>query len=145
MVPHGAAGQGDVPGDDCLNQRVLRLDGAFAQPAHPDQRMTDDTHPRELCSQYSGEDFQRPLVDQGITCSMSRRGKCWDSTAIESFFSTLKIERVFRSSQKTRDEAQAGVFDYIERFYNPSRRHLTLNGLSPKEFAKRSASLTVCP
>jgi putative transposase len=63
----------------------------------------------------------------------------------KSFFSTLKIERVFRSRYKTRDEARADIFDYIERFYNPKCRHSTLNGLSPVEFEKRYASLTVCP
>ena len=62
-----------------------------------------------------------------------------------SFFSTLKIERVFRSRYKTRDEAWADIFDYIERFYNPRRRHSTLDRLGPVEFKKRYASLTVCP
>ena len=64
---------------------------------------------------------------------------------MESFFSTLKIERVFRCKYKTRDEARADIFDYIVRFYNPRRRHSTFNGLSPVEFEKRYASLTVCP
>ena len=102
-------------------------------------------HHSDQGSQYTSEDFQRLLADQGITCSMSRRGECWDNAAMESFFSTLKIERVFRSRYKTRDEARADIFDYIERFYNPRRRHSTLNGLSPVEFEKRYASLTVCP
>lgn len=102
-------------------------------------------HHSDQGSQYTNEDFQRPLADQGITCSMSRRGECWDNASMESFFSALKIERVFRSRYKTRDEARADVFDYIERFYNPRRRHSTLNGLSPVEFEKRYASLTVCP
>ena len=87
-------------------------------------------------TQYTSEDFQRLLADQGITCGMSRRAECWDNAAIESFFSTLKIERVFRSKYKTRDEARADIFDYIERFYNPRRRHSTLNGSSPVEFEK---------
>lgn len=102
-------------------------------------------HHSDQGSQYTSEDFQRLLADQGITCSMSRRGECWDNAAMESFFSTLKIERVFRSRYKTRDEARADIFDYIERFYNPRRRHSTLNGLSPVEFEKRYASLMVCP
>ena len=85
-------------------------------------------------AQYTSEDFQRLLVDQGTTCSMSRRGECWDDAAMESFFSTLKIERVFRNRYKTRDDAPADIFDYIERFYNLRRRHSTLNGLSPVEF-----------
>ena len=64
---------------------------------------------------------------------------------MESFFSTLKIERVFRSKYKTRDEARADIFDCIVRFYNPKRRHSTFKGLSPVEFEKRYASLSVCP
>ena len=78
--------------------------------------------------------IQRLLVDQGITCSVSRRGKCWGYAAVESLFSTLKIGRVFRSGYKTPDEARAEIFDYIQRFYNPRRRHSTLNGLSSLKF-----------
>lgn len=55
----------------------------------------------------TSEYFQRLLADQGVTCSMSRRGECWDNAEMESFFSTLKIERVFRSRYKTRDEGRA--------------------------------------
>ncbi|MEK6298559.1 MAG: integrase core domain-containing protein, partial [Paraburkholderia tropica] len=82
-------------------------------------------------------DFQSLLRQQGITCSMSRRGDCWDNAAMESFFSTLKTERVNRSVYRTRDAARADVFDYIERFYNPHRRHSTLNFLSPVQFEQR--------
>lgn len=102
-------------------------------------------HHSDQGSQYASEDFQRLLADQGITCSMSRKGDCWDNAAMESFFSTMKIERVHRKRYKTRDEARADVFDYIERFYNPKRRHSTLNGISPVEFEKRYPGLTVCP
>ena len=103
--------------------------------------------PRELLhhsdqgSQYTSEDFQRLLAAQGIACSMSRRGDCWDNAAIESFFSTLKRERVNRRRYATRDEARADVFDYIERFYNPRRRHSTLGLLSPDEFERTQATL----
>jgi putative transposase len=102
-------------------------------------------HHSDQGSQYTSEDFQRLLIDQGITCSMSRKGECWDNAAMESFFSSLKMERVHRHRYKTRDEARADVFDYIERFYNPKRRHSTLNGISPVEFEKRYPSLAVCP
>jgi putative transposase len=54
---------------------------------------------------------------------MSRQGDVWDNSAMESFFSSLKTERVHRCRYRTRDEARADVFDYIERFYNPRRRH----------------------
>jgi putative transposase len=97
-------------------------------------------HHSDQHSQYTSEDFQRLLADHGITCSMSRRGDCWDNAAMERFFSTLKIERVFRRRYRTRDEAKADLFDYIERFYNPRRRHSTLGGISPMEFEKRAQS-----
>ncbi|MEQ0777264.1 IS3 family transposase [Paraburkholderia tropica] len=94
-------------------------------------------HHSDQGSQYTSEDFQSLLRQQGITCSMSRRGDCWDNAAMESFFSTLKTERVNRSVYRTRDAARADVFDYIERFYNPHRRHSTLNFLSPVQFEQR--------
>jgi len=72
-------------------------------------------HHSDQGSQYTSEDFQRLLADQRISCSMSRRGDCWDNAAIESFFSTLKTERTNRKRYRTRDEARADVFDYIER------------------------------
>ena len=96
--------------------------------------------PRELLhhsdqgSQYTSEMFQRLLADHGITCSMSRRGDVWDNSAMESFFSSLKVERVRRRKYRTRNEARADVFDYIERFYNPRRRHSKLEYLSPVEY-----------
>lgn len=96
--------------------------------------------PRELLhhsdqgSQYTSEDFQRLLVAHGIVCSMSRKGDCWDNAAMESFFSSLKTERVSRKRYTTRDDARADVFDYIERFYNPRRRHSVLDYRSPVQF-----------
>ena len=65
---------------------------------------------------------------------MSRSGNCWDNAAMESFFSSLKIERVNGKIYRTRDEAKADVFDYIERFYNVRRRHSTIGYISPMEF-----------
>ena len=102
-------------------------------------------HHSDQGSQYTSEDFQQLLASQGITCSMSRKGNCWDNAAMESFFSTLKIERVNRRRYKTRNEVRADVFDYIERFYNPKRRHSTLGGISPVEFEKGYTGLTMCP
>jgi putative transposase len=89
-------------------------------------------------AQYTSEQFQRLLADNGITCSMSRAGNVWDNSAMESFFSSLKIERTNRKVYRTRDEARADVFDYIERFYNPRRRHSKLGYLSPMEFEARA-------
>jgi putative transposase len=58
------------------------------------------------------------MIDHGFVCSMSRSGNVWDNAAMESFFSSLKTERTARKICRTRDEAKADVFDYIERFYN---------------------------
>ena len=69
---------------------------------------------------------------------MSRSGNVWDNAAMESFFSSLKTERIARKTYRTRDQAKADVFDYIERFYNPTRRHSTLGYLSPMEFEKKA-------
>jgi putative transposase len=70
---------------------------------------------------------------------MSRAGNCWDNAAMESFFSSLKTERTARKTYRTRDEAKADVFDYIERLYNPRRRHSTLGYLSPVAFEEQAA------
>ena len=91
-------------------------------------------HHSDRGSQYTSEPFQRLLADHGVTCSMSRAGNVWDNAAMESFFSSLKIERTARKTYRTRAQAQADVFDYIECFYNSTRRHSTLGYLSPMEF-----------
>jgi putative transposase len=93
-------------------------------------------HHSDQGSQYTSEHFQELLKEQGITCSMSRAGEVWDNSAMESFFSSLKTERTARRVYRTRDEARADVFDYVERFYNPKRRHSTLGYVSPIEFEK---------
>ena len=89
-------------------------------------------------AQYTSEQFQRLLFDNGITCSMSRAGNVWDNSVMESFFSSLKTERTARKVYRTRDAARADVFDYIERFYNPRRRHSKLGYLSPMAFEDRA-------
>lgn len=91
-------------------------------------------HHSDRGSQYGSEAFQRLLADQGIVCSMSRAGNVWDNAAMESFFSSLKTERIGRKVYRTRDDARADVFDYIERFYNPHRRHSTIGYESPMAF-----------
>lgn len=76
------------------------------------------------------------MADNGVQCSMSRSGNVWDNAAMESFFSSLKTERIGEKAYRTRDAALADVFDYIERFYNTVRRHSTIGYLSPVEFKK---------
>ena len=82
-------------------------------------------HHSDRGAQYTSEQFQRLMADHSVTCSMSRSGNCWDNAAMESFFSSLKTERTARKTYRTRDDAKADVFDYIECFYNPKRRHST--------------------
>jgi putative transposase len=91
-------------------------------------------HHSDQGSQYTSEPFRRLMADQGVTCSMSRAGNVWDNAAMESFFSSLKTERISGRTYRTRNEAKADVFDYIERFYNQRRRHSTLGYKSPVEF-----------
>ena len=68
---------------------------------------------------------------------MSRKGNCWDNAVVESFFATIKTERLHRSSFPNRAAASDAVFDYVENFYNPTRRHSTLGYLSPNEYERR--------
>jgi putative transposase len=77
------------------------------------------------------------MADNGGLCSMSQSGNVWDNAAMESFFSSLKTERIGKKVYRTRDSARADVFDYVERFYNPVRRHSTIGYVSPVEFGKK--------
>ena len=95
-------------------------------------------HHSDQGSQYTSEQFQRLMADSGIACSMSRSGNVWDNAAMESFFSSLKTERTAGKIYRTRNEARADVFDYIERFYNAIRRHSTIGYLSPMEFERQA-------
>jgi len=87
-------------------------------------------------SQYCSNDFQKMLKKNAMVSSMSRKGNCWDNSVAESFFGSLKTERVFGSRYSTREEARRDIVDYIEMFYNSKRRHSYLGYLSPKEFEK---------
>jgi putative transposase len=100
----------------------------------------DLLHHSDQGSQYTSDAFQRLLTDNGIQCSMSRSGNCWDNAAMASFFSSLKTERLSRKHRRTRDLARADAFDSIERFYNPKRRHSTRGSLSPTTFEKLRAA-----
>ena len=85
-------------------------------------------------SQYISDDYQQMLKENGILCSMSARGNCYDNAVVESFFGSLKRERVRRYKYRTRQEAQIDVFDYIECFYNKRRLHSYLKYKSPSDF-----------
>jgi putative transposase len=93
-------------------------------------------HHSDQGSPYASEDYQGVLAGRGITCSMSRRGNCYDNAVMESFFSTVKSELDDRFDSC--GEAKMELFDYIEVFYNQRRRHSTIGQISPAEFERRA-------
>ena len=84
--------------------------------------------------QYASADYRSALTQAGLVASMSRKGNCYDNAAMESFWSTLKLELVYRRDFQTRAQARSEIFDYIEAFYNRQRSHSALNYLSPVDF-----------
>lgn len=88
-------------------------------------------------SQYASDEFRQVLSNNSITQSMSRRGNCWDNAPAESFFSTLKVERIHRRRYLTVEQARVDIFHYIEVFYNRKRSHSMLGYMSPLEFERR--------
>jgi putative transposase len=93
-------------------------------------------HHSDRGGQYRSLAFGRTLRESGILASMGSRGDAYDNAAAESFMATIKTELVKRRSFKRRDDARLAVFSYIERFYNPHRRHSALGYLSPAEYEK---------
>ena len=98
-------------------------------------------HHSDRGAQYTSDHFRDLLDKHGISCSMSGRGNCYDNAPVESFFSSLKREWVRRKTYKTRDEAKAEIFDYIECFYNRKRKHSSLNYMSPVDFENQALGL----
>ena len=90
-------------------------------------------------TQFGSDDWRRFCVAHNLQPSMSRRGNCWDNAVVESFFSSLKKERIKRRVYKTRELARSDIFDYIEAFYNRTRRHSHLGGMSPEAFEQASS------
>jgi putative transposase len=84
--------------------------------------------------QYASAEYRQALSQAGLVASMSRKGNCYDNASIESFWSTLKLELVYRRSFDTRAQAQSEIFDYIECFYNRQRSHSALDYRSPVDF-----------
>ena len=84
--------------------------------------------------QYASAEYRAALAQAGLVASMSRKGNCYDNAFIESFWSTLKLDLVYRRDFASRQEAQRAIFDYIEVFYNRQRSHTALGCLSPVDF-----------
>lgn len=89
--------------------------------------------------QYTSDEFRKVLKDHGMVSSMSRKGNCYDNAVQESFFHTLKTELVVHEHYRTRAEARASIFEYIEAFYNRQRLHSSLGYLSPIDFEAAAA------
>jgi putative transposase len=91
-------------------------------------------HHSDRGGQYASADYQRTLRSHGMICSMSRKGDCWDNAPMESWFHTLKTELVGRRVYKTRMQAKAEIFEYIEVFYNRNRLHSALGYMTPAQY-----------
>jgi len=91
-------------------------------------------HHSDRGSQYASDDCQKLLREYGMTCSMSRKGDCWDNAVVESFNATIKTELIHRATWKTREDVRAEIYKYIETWYNSKRLHSTLGYRSPVEF-----------
>ena len=124
-----------------MGPRISRHMVLKAMTMAPGQRDKPQLHHSDRGVQYTSDDFRDLLNKQGIECSMSARGSCYDNAPVESFFSLLKRERVRRQTYRTHEEAKADLFDYIECFYNRQRRHAYLRYISPVEFENRTMGL----
>jgi transposase InsO family protein len=87
-------------------------------------------------AQYKATRVREALDAEGITCSMSRRGNCWDNAVAESFFATLKREHVYRKIFLTHEDAKISIAEWIGVFYNGQRRHSTIGYCSPVEYER---------
>jgi len=96
-------------------------------------------HHSDRGSQYASDDYRNALTAHGMVASMSRRACCYDNAVAESFWHTLKNELIYRRQFQTRDEAQSAIFEYIEVFYNRTRRHTSIGNLSPMDFELQRA------
>ena len=108
---------------EALREALMRRPGA-----------RDLVHHSDRGSQYASHDYRDALDQAGITCSMSRRGNCWDNAVAESFFGTLKTELLYELPLQTNEATRSVVVDYIEAFYNVRRRHSSLDYQSPVEY-----------
>nr|WP_321455390.1 IS3 family transposase [uncultured Cohaesibacter sp.] len=96
-------------------------------------------HQSDRGSQYCSHDYQKILRQHGFTPSMSGKGNCYDNAAVETFFKTIKAELIWRKSWQTRRQAEVAIFEYINGFYNPRRKHSALGWKSPLAFERKAA------
>jgi putative transposase len=96
-------------------------------------------HHTDRGSQYCSHEYQKRMRQIGFKVSMSGKGNCYDNAAVETFFKTIKAELIWRQTWETRQQAEAALFQYINGFYNPRRRHSALGGKTPLTFERKSA------
>ena len=96
-------------------------------------------HHTDRGSQYCSGDYQKRLSKHGFEVSMSGKGNCYDNSMVETFFKSLKAELIWRNRWETRRQAEGAIFQYINGFYNPRRRHSSLGGKSPLAFERKAA------
>ena len=99
-------------------------------------------HHSDRGSQYASADYRKLLEENGCTCSMSRKGNCWDNAPVESFFATLKKELIHGRGFATRAQAQSEIFEFIEVWYNRKRRHSSLDYMSPVQYEEKMLTQT---
>lgn len=116
------------------NMETQLVEQAFRMAARNRKPPKGLLHHSDRGSQYASDLYRACLADYNIQVSMSRTGNCYDNAPMESFFSTLKCDRVHRQNYHSRQEAKTDIFSYIEGFYNRSRRHSSLGYLSPENF-----------
>ena len=121
---------------------VARLDPTFASfaPASQLPSVVALRRPLEF-GQCTSEAYTNVLASHGVRSSLSRPGNCWDNAVAESFFSTLKLDLLYRHSWSTRAAARSAIFEYIEGFYNRERRHTTLGNRSPADYESQHAAV----
>jgi len=113
--------------------RALQMAVALRQPP------MGCIHHTDRGSQYCSHDYQKLLRQHGFKVSMSGKGNCYDNSAVETFFKTIKAEMIWRRSWQTRRDAELAIFQYINGFYNPRRRHSSLGWKSPVAFERKVA------
>ncbi len=96
-------------------------------------------HHSDRGSQYCSHDYQKLLRQHGFKVSMSGKGNCYDNAVVEAFFKTIKAELIWRQSWQTRRQAELAIFEYINGFYNPRRKHSALGWKSPLAFERIAA------
>ena len=113
--------------------RALKMAAALRQPPK------GCIHHTDRGSQYCSHDYQKLLRKHEFQVSMSGKGNCYDNSAVETFFKTIKAELICRRSWQTRREVELAVFQFINGFYNPRRRHSALAWKSPVAFERKVA------